>query len=96
MLTIKFITENMDYTDAERINKEINDLTKKTNPILNNQVISKTNLINRFQNITKHINIEQDILVKSIQNIQEQTRNSLNAAINSDTNPTTQPNKIQR
>lgn len=83
--TIKFITGNMDYEDAERINKNIDHLLTQNgliNSTLNQQLILNTNMINRFENITNHINNEQHLITQSIKHIQDQARNSLNPAFN--------------
>lgn len=82
---IKFITGNMDYKDAENLNRNIEYLQTKNGQIentLNQQLILNTNMIQRFENITNHINKEQHIITQSIKNMQDQTRNSLNPTIN--------------
>lgn len=79
--TIKFITGNMDYSDAERINKDIEELlanNNRLNTTYNQQMILNSNMIQRFENITNHINAEQATITKSIQDIQERNRNALN------------------
>lgn len=83
--TIKFITGNLDYTDAEKLNREIENLMTNNvnmNNTLTGQIILNTDMIKRFENITNHINKEQDILTRSITNLQEQTQNSINPTIN--------------
>lgn len=75
----------MDYEDAEKLNKDIEHLLMENvrmNNTLNQQLILNTDMIKRFENITNHINNEQDIITASIKNIQDQTRNSLNPTIN--------------
>lgn len=75
----------MDYEDAERLNKDIEHLlmeNRQINNTINEHLILNTEMIKRFENITNHINTEQDIISKSIKNIQEQTLNSLNPTIN--------------
>lgn len=83
--TIKFITGNLDYTDAIKLNEEIEKLIAgnvEINNTLNGQIILNTDMIQRFENITNHINKEQDILARSILNLQEQTQNSINPTLN--------------
>ncbi|XP_046801067.1 uncharacterized protein LOC124418514 [Lucilia cuprina] len=83
--TIKFITGNMDYEDAEKLNRDIERLLMENgriNNTLNQQLILNTDMIKRFENITNHINNEQDIITASIKKMQDQTRNSLNPTIN--------------
>lgn len=60
---IKFITGNLDATDAEEINKQIEQLRKHDNQIaahLQNTRSLNTQMIDRMNNLTKHINKQQN------------------------------------
>lgn len=72
---VKFITGNMDDNDALRINQAIFNLTNKLQTETSKQNILSTGIIERIENITDHINKEQDIIVESIKNSQ----NSINS-----------------
>lgn len=82
---IKFITGNMDYKDAEELNKNIDNLTRGNTQIkttLKNQMMLNNKMITRFENITNHINEEQNLIERSIMMIQNQTRNAINPSVN--------------
>ena len=68
---VKFITGNMDSNDAARLNEAILNLTTKVQIETNRQDVVNTKIVERLENITNHINIEQDIIVKSLQNSQK-------------------------
>lgn len=64
---IKFITGNMDSNDASHINEIIFNLTSNVQTETNRQSVLNTKIIERMENITNHINREQDIIVRSLQ-----------------------------
>lgn len=77
---IKTITGNMDAQDADKLNKEIENLAKnqgKMNSEINRQTVLNNKMIERFENITNHINTQQESITSYLISYQEQTRNSI-------------------
>ena len=70
---VKTITGNMDATDAQDIQSRFKNILKneellKTN--VNLQIAQQYEITNRFKNITEHINQEQKVIDKFINNFQ--------------------------
>lgn len=77
---IKFITGNLDATDAEDINRQIDQIRKQDNHIT--QFLQDTNslntqMINRLNNLTKHINTQQDNIKKYINDNSQRLNNRI-------------------
>lgn len=67
--TIKFITGNLDATDAQEINQQIEQLKKQNDQItdnLQNTSLLNTQIVDRLNNLTKHINMQQDNIQRYI------------------------------
>lgn len=77
---IKFITGNMDANDAETINKQLQDLeniTYESAGIMQNQKNLNQQMIERFKNLTGHINYQQDVINKFLTKLSRETSNSI-------------------
>jgi Gypsy protein/Baculovirus F protein len=77
---IKFITGNMDNDDAIEINNKIDEITLNNKQLIqsqNDQTQINQEMINRFKNITIHINDQQ----KSIENYLINIQNQINSKI---------------
>lgn len=77
---IKYITGNMDNNDAKKINLQLKELMENKNNVntdIKNQIILNTEMIERFSNITKHINNEQDVITKFLKNTYENISNKI-------------------
>lgn len=78
---IKTITGNMDARDAYRLNKEIESLTKNQGNIkteLNRQISINNRMLERFENITNHINDQQNSITTYLKYYQDQMENRIN------------------
>lgn len=77
---IKIITGNMDARDADRLNKEIDGLKQSQinfNTDLNKQILINHKMIERFENITDHINNQQHSIIGYLKNYQSQFGNKI-------------------
>lgn len=77
---IKVITGNMDAQDAERLDQEIQKLVENQNKIkeeVNLQTSINSKMIERFNNITNHINNQQDAIESYLKYYQGQITNSI-------------------
>lgn len=77
---IKIITGNMDARDADRLNKEIDSLKQSQinfNTDLNKQILINHKMIERFENITDHINNQQHSIIGYLKNYQSQFGNKI-------------------
>lgn len=77
---IKAITGNMDANDAKKLNDEIETimLNEKTLQIeINRQTQINGKMIERFGNVTKHINSQQVLIKKYLEDFQDQLRNKI-------------------
>lgn len=77
---IKSITGNMDSNDALHLNEQIEFLLNSDRNITNK--INKQNRLNhemieRFENITQHINNQQDVIVEHLNIVNEQIKNKV-------------------
>lgn len=75
---IKIISGNMDAEDAEKINKEISKLGIKQdnlNKQYNKQITINEKMINRFKNITDHINLQQESIEKYLRKFKSKIDN---------------------
>lgn len=77
---IKFVTGNMDINDAKTINGQIQRLesiTANSQTLLKSQHMINSQMMQRFENLTVHINKEQHTLQKFINTLNEQTVNGI-------------------
>lgn len=78
---IKVVTGNMDAKDAQSIKEEFNVVKENENLItekFNKQVILNQEITLRFENITEHINQEQEIINQFIKNYRNNIYKTLN------------------
>jgi len=78
---IKVVTENMDANDQEKIEKALEDKEQRTNKIskiINEQTEFEKEIIIRFNNITDHINKEQNIITNFLSNYKKDLYKKLN------------------
>lgn len=77
---IKFISGNMDANDAERLNEQINTIMYNQSNMkteINEQTVINKKMIQRFENITDHINLQQEIIGKYLRQTQESLKNRI-------------------
>lgn len=77
---IKIITGNMDAADADRLNKEIAKLTQNLNSLTldtKSQILINHKMRERFENITNHINNQQDSITTYLKYYQENLGNKI-------------------
>jgi hypothetical protein len=77
---IKSITGNMDAYDAMKLNDEISSIIKNENQINSNiqkQHFLNKNMIERFENITDHINNQQILIIKHFNEYQDKLKNTI-------------------
>lgn len=77
---IKFITGNMDANDADIINKqirELEDLSYDSADMVNNQKSLNLQMMQRFKNLTDHINNQQDTLTEYLKKFSIETSNNI-------------------
>jgi hypothetical protein len=77
---IKGITGNMDNNDAIRLNKELENIMNNEQVIkgeMDKQIIINDKMIKRFENITNHINYQQDEILNLIKDTQDRVGNSI-------------------
>lgn len=81
---IKAITGNMDAYDAQRLNTEIESIiSNQTNLKIEIYKQSKFNnkMIERFDNVTNHINRQQEIITKYLENYQKEINNKIRTTV---------------
>lgn len=79
---IKSITGNLDANDAIELNKQIDTILKNEDSMakeINQQTKLNKQMIERFENITKHINYQQKVMVDYLNHTQEQLKNKINS-----------------
>ena len=72
---IKIISGNMDADDAKRINEEISNINSNTKIIsenLNRQIIINNGMMQRFNNITLHVNTQQEKIENYLKNMRKE------------------------
>lgn len=77
---IKYITGNMDANDAQTINRQIQELQEIASnsvSIAENQKGLNIQMMQRFKNLTDHINNEQETISKFIGKLSTETSNSI-------------------
>lgn len=78
---IKFITGNMDAKDAEILDSQIKNLTDKQNNLnseINRMILVNNGMIDRFNNITNHINVQQNAITTYLKYYKDQVGNQIN------------------
>lgn len=77
---IKFITGNMDNEDAIEIKNSIEEITLNNKQLIkshNDQIIINREMIDRFENITDHINDQQEIIKNHIFKFEDKMKNDV-------------------
>lgn len=78
---VKYITGNMDDSDAEKINSCLRELIENEyifNNTLKKQSILNTEMLQRLSNITTHINTDQNKITRILKNTQETFSSRIN------------------
>lgn len=77
---IKGITGNLDASDAERINRQIDIILGNENSLkseFSQQTKLNTQMIERFGNITKHINQQQEVITRYLKYLNDNSQNQI-------------------